>query len=115
MVTAENSNCAGYQLDSVTAFFCSMRGQTLLSAQSISRASQMQNIHVPVFQFYMTVCTCLNFGNGAMYANRKHNIQKGREIHRTPYHDNVFWEDFEKCGAAATLKKILFMLSCPFW
>ena len=41
------------------------------------------DIHVHVFQSYMTVCTCVIFSHGTVYANRKHNIQKGSEIHDT--------------------------------
>ena len=32
----------------------------------------------------MYVCMCIVFSHGTMYANRKHNIQKGCEIHDTP-------------------------------
>ena len=40
------------------------------------------NIQVNVFQFYMTVCTCVIF-SGTIYANRKHNIQEESEINDT--------------------------------
>ena len=41
------------------------------------------NIQVNVFQFYMTVCTCVILSD-TMYANKKHSIQKGSEINDTP-------------------------------
>ena len=54
------------------------------------------NIQLNVFQFYMTECTCVIF-SGTMYANGKHNIQKGSEINDTPLPWQCGEQNFEKC------------------
>ena len=64
------------QCDSI---FLLDQGPTTSERSVYSACITNANIQLNVFQFYMAVCTCAIF-SGTMYANRKHNIQKGSEI-----------------------------------